>query len=62
MPRFFDPRNVEKTTPAAMLEVREMLSIDGHKLWQEFTGYKSQVKTVPKLKSGYICTIGGCIP
>ena len=31
-----------------MLEVGEMLSIDGHKLWQEFTGYKSQVKTLSK--------------
>ena len=45
---YFDPRNVEKATPTAMLEVREMLSIDGHKLWQEFTGYKSLVKTLPK--------------
>ena len=31
-----------------MLEVGEMLSIDGHKLWQEFTGYKSLVKTLAK--------------
>lgn len=28
---YFDPRSVEKATPAVMLEVREMLSIDGHK-------------------------------
>ena len=38
---YFDPCNVEKATPIAILEVREMLSINGHKLWQEFTGYKS---------------------
>ena len=45
---YFDQRNVEKATPTAMLEVGEMLSIDGHKLWQEFTGYKSLVKTLSK--------------
>ena len=45
---YSDPHNVEKATPAAMLEVGEMLSIDEHKLWQEFTGYKSLVKTLPR--------------
>ena len=45
---YSDPHKVEKATPAAMLEVGEMLSIDGHKLWQEFTEYKSLVKTLQK--------------
>ena len=45
---YFDPCNVEKATPTVMLEVGEMLSIDGHKLWLEFTGYKSLVQTLPK--------------
>ena len=31
-----------------MLKVGECLQIDGHKLWQEYTGYKSFVKSLPE--------------
>ncbi len=44
---YFDPRNVDKATPAAIIEVSELLMVDGHKLWQDFAAYKSLVKTIP---------------
>ena len=41
---YLDPRNVQQSTTAAtpltMLEIGEKLHIDGHKLWQEYIGYK----------------------
>ncbi|KAI6651842.1 Zinc finger protein [Oopsacas minuta] len=30
-----------------MLEIGDTLQIDGHKLWQEYTGYKSFVQSLP---------------
>ena len=47
---YFDPRNVGSTnaTPFHMLELGDWLQIDGHKLWQEYTGYKSFVKSLPE--------------
>ena len=32
---------ITPATPLTMLEIGESLQIDGHKLWQEYTGYKS---------------------
>ena len=41
---YLDPRNIQQSTTAAtpltMLEIGEKLHIDGHKLWQEYIGYK----------------------
>ena len=41
---YLNPRNVQQSTTAAtpltMLEIGEKLHIDGHKLWQEYIGYK----------------------
>ena len=41
---YLDPRNAQQSTTAAtpltMLEIGEKLHIDGHKLWQEYIGYK----------------------
>ena len=45
---YFDPRNVQSATPLSMLELGEKLQIDGHKLWQEYIGYKSFVENLPK--------------
>lgn len=48
---YLDPRNVQQSTTAAtpltMLEIGEKLHIDGHKLWQEYIGYKSFVESLP---------------
>jgi len=49
---YFDPQNVESTaTPLTMLEIGESLQIDGHKLWQEYIGYKSFVNSLPQPRS-----------
>ena len=55
---YFDPRNVIQqqqqtiaATPLIMLEIGEKLQIDGHKLWQEYMGYKSFVESLPRLLS-----------
>ena len=37
---YFDPENVEKATLLSMIELGDLLEIDGHKLWQEFIVYK----------------------
>ena len=48
---YFDPRNVRtaNATPFTMLEIAEelQLQVDGHKLWQEYLGYKSFVANLP---------------
>ena len=44
---YFDPRNVQSATQVNMLEIGDTLQIDGHKLWQEYTGYKSFVQSLP---------------
>ena len=48
---YLDPRNVQQPTTAAtpltMLGIGEKLHIDGHKLWQEYIGYKSFVESLP---------------
>ena len=50
---YFGPRNVIQqsttgATPLTMLEVGEKLHVDGHKLWQEYIGYKSFVESLPR--------------
>ena len=45
---YLDPRNVQQSTTAATpLTMLEKLHIDGHKLWQEYIGYKSFVESLP---------------
>ena len=44
---YFDPRNTEKATLLSMLELGDYLDIDGHKLWMEFSTYRSFVKRLP---------------
>ena len=44
---YFDPRNAEKATLLSMLELGDYLDIDGHKLWMEFSTYRSFVKRLP---------------
>ena len=46
--KYFDPRNVEKATLLSMVELGDYLDIDGHKLWLEFSTYRSFVKRLPK--------------
>ena len=50
---YFDPRNVIQhsttgATPLTMLELGEKLQVEGHKFWQEYIGYKSFVKSLPR--------------
>ena len=40
---FFQPENLNRATPLAMLELSEFLQEDGDKIWLEFAGYKSCV-------------------
>ena len=45
---YFDPRNVKKATLLSMLEVGDLLQVDGHKLWLEFHTYQSFVERLPQ--------------
>ena len=45
---YFDPRNVKKATLLSMLEVGDLLQVDGHKLWLEFSTYQSFVERLPQ--------------
>lgn len=38
---YFDPRNVQEAELLSMLELGDILGIDGHQLWLEFTTYRS---------------------
>ena len=48
---YFQPDNVNSATPLVMLELGEFLQEDGHKIWLEFTGYKSFVEALPEPRS-----------
>ncbi len=41
---YFDPRNVHKAELMSMLEVGDILGVDGHHLWLEFTTYHSLIE------------------
>ena len=47
---YIDPRNLSGSAanPITMLELGEKLQVDGHKLWHEYTGYRSFVKSLTK--------------
>lgn len=45
---YFDHRNATKASLASMLETGDLLPIDGHKLWLEFSAYQSLVERLPK--------------
>ena len=41
-----NPRNVDKATPAHMIELGMHFGIDGPKLWDEFRSYRQLVTTM----------------
>ena len=40
---YLDPKNVDNATPCSSVELGDLLEIDGHRLWQEFTGHLSRI-------------------
>ena len=40
---YLDPKNVDNATPCSLVELGDLLEIDGHRLWQEFTGHLSRI-------------------